>query len=235
MAPLRTRTLEDEAYRLTVTDKKLPEVHIRSRAPWGAMHALSTLRFLMQVEHTVETGEVRVSLPVCDIKDKPAHAHRALLVPYVRDPHIMEFTEENDPFGGSATSEISEIFQWIDLGVQLKFNMLHWEVLVPNEEKFVHFLDLMRVTAGYAARRGMQLMPQVDLGHPGIPEGKKALFLRRLGQELQGTCALVHLGPRGRRALRAIRSYAQAAGHQLAAAVAPTARADSRARQRLLR
>ena len=204
--PLRGRTLEDEAYRLTVEAAAaaggVPTVRVRSRAPWGALHALTTLRHLMQVEHTVESGEVRVYVPVCDIQDKPVHAHRALMVPYTRAPHVMDFVENGDPFEGTEKSDISEIFQWIDIGVQLKFNVLHWEVVIKTEEKLVHFVDLLRTTAGYAGRRGLQVMVQVDMDHPQIPPGRRTEFLRRMAAAVQDTSALLHLGPRGRRFLR---------------------------------
>ena len=110
----------------------------------GALHALSTLRHLMQVEHTVETGEVRVYLPICDIHDKPVHLHRALVIPFERNAHLLEYVEGTDAFEGTTRSELSEVLQWIDIGASLKFNVLHWEVMVKGEQRFVHLLDMIR-------------------------------------------------------------------------------------------
>ena len=139
-------------------------------------------------------------VPVCDIEDGPAHRHRALVVPFARDAHVLEYAAGGtDPFEGTTRTELPEILQWIDIGASLKLNVLHWEVMAKNENRFVHLLDMIKVVAGYAARRGLQLMPQVHLDHARVPAPARALFLRNLTRVLQDTSPLVHLGPGGAR------------------------------------
>lgn len=141
--PLHERKLEHETYALHATQGKLTHVHLRAASQWGALLGLQTLSMLLEITHSETTIHAAAHLPSTPFSEGPHLLHRAIRIP--------------------STFDVSEIRHAIDHGAQLKFNVLHWDVLADG--RLVLPFEMVRMVVQYAYLRGLQVMFElVDWG-----------------------------------------------------------------------
>ena len=142
--------LQKEEYHLTIEEKK---ICIKASSKKGVIWALTSLYLL------IKKGEV----PCCEIKDKPRHAHRGLLLDCCR--HFFE------------VEEVKKIIEEMSL---VKMNVLHWHLSDDqgfriqsksfprlNEiSKPYYTQEEIKEIVQYASLRGVDILPEIDLpGH----------------------------------------------------------------------
>lgn len=168
-ASLHKITCKQESYRLEVSASG--GVALTAPTAWGAMHGIRTLRQLLEVR-----DDNSAWLFPCIIEDVPTHQHRGVLVPH--------------------GTPLADLQQWIDHVAVLKYNVLHWPLLMAGEEELPHVLEFVRIITAYAARRGMQtlLRLQIDTDKLNTKELRHA-FVERLLAHSQNTSPLVDVDP----------------------------------------
>lgn len=123
---------QDESYSLRVTSDG---VHMRARTTWGALHAVTTLKQLIVVD-----DERRATVPFCDVRDAPAHAHRGVMV---------------DARGGLDDTSLSpsQLRELVDLMGYVKLNALRFRLDAQSYPP--ELVDRLRI---YAMRRGVRVL-----------------------------------------------------------------------------
>lgn len=138
--PLQERALQHEHFSLHATPGKLTHVHVRGASQWGALLGLYSLGMLLGITHTDTEIRAAVHLPSTPLSEGPRVAHRGLRLPPTLDTPALRTC--------------------IDRGAQLKFNVLHWVVMVDG--RLVMPVAMVRMVVQYAFLRGMQVMFELD-------------------------------------------------------------------------
>ena len=156
---VRGNELPEEGYRINVGEKK---VEIAASCERGAIWGLTTLYLLKNQE-----GKI----PVCRIEDAPSLAHRGLMLDCAR--HFF------------SAGEVKRIIEYSTLA---KINVLHWHLsddqgwriesrqfpLLHETGGSYYTQDEIRQIVEYARRRGMEIIPEIDL--PGHTSGILAAY-----------------------------------------------------------
>ena len=151
----------DESYELDVRPKS---ISITAPTQFGAMRAMETLLQLLS-HHRESALAAGTHFPCVKIKDRPRFAWRGLLLDASR--HFMP---------------VENVFRTLDGMAAVKMNVLHWHlsddhgwrvelknspelVARASEGQYYTQEDIRKVVA-YAARRGIRVVPEVDMpGH----------------------------------------------------------------------
>ncbi|AWV98951.1 glycoside hydrolase family 20 protein [Arcticibacterium luteifluviistationis] len=106
---LHDNKLKDEAYEITVSTSK---VILKAGSNKGFFYAYQSLLQLLSDEiYDRNSALVKLSLPVCNIKDEPRFVYRGLMLDVGR--HMMP---------------VSFVKKFIDLMAMYKFNQFHWHL-----------------------------------------------------------------------------------------------------------
>jgi hypothetical protein len=169
--PLHQRQPRHEEYTLHATGSDFTHVHLQAASEWGALLGLQSLRMLLDISHSSTAIHAAVRLPAQPWTERPVVSHRAVRVPFGTD--------------------LPELRHMIDESVQIKFNVLHWEVL--QDGQLAHPLGVIRMLVQYAYQRGMQVLFELASWGSASPE-QQAAFLRVFLP--LSTAPLVHVGDR---------------------------------------
>lgn len=156
---VRENELPEEGYRINVEEK---QVEISASCERGVIWGLTTLYLLKNQE-----GKI----PVCRIEDAPALEHRGLMLDCAR--HFF------------SAGEVKRIIEYCTLA---KINVLHWHLsddqgwriesrqfpLLHETSGSYYTQDEIRQIVEYARRRGMEIIPEIDL--PGHTSGILAAY-----------------------------------------------------------
>ncbi|RKP35360.1 glycoside hydrolase superfamily [Dimargaris cristalligena] len=159
---------DDESYSLKIpTPEQSTKATIKAKSVWGALRGMETLS---QLVYTTRAGALVIgSLPV-DITDKPAYAHRGLMLDTSRN-----------------FFPVADIKRTLDAMSYNKLNVFHWHIVDaqswPIESKFMPELyqkgayspsmtyshrevkDIIQ----YARVRGIRVIPEFDMpGHVSV-------------------------------------------------------------------
>ena len=166
----------NEGYTLKVEKRNVNQITAKAPSKNGLLYALQTARQL------INTSDF--SIPVCIINDEPAFSWRAFMLDESRHFHGMETVKTlldemvrlkfntfhwhlvDDP---GWRIEIKKYPKLTEIGSKRDFSHKEitdeWDKLYPNRKMF-YTQDEIREIVKYAANRGIQIMPEIEVpGH----------------------------------------------------------------------
>lgn len=169
--PLHQRQPRHEEYTLHATGSDFTHVHLQAASEWGALLGLQSVRMLLDISHSDTEIHAAIRLPTQPWTERPSVGHRAVRVPFGTD--------------------LPELRHAIDESAQIKYNVVHWEVL--QDGQLAHPMGVIRMLVQYAYQRGLQVLFELASWGSASPE-QQAAFLRVFLP--LSTAPLVHVGDR---------------------------------------
>ncbi|HBG40159.1 MAG TPA: glycoside hydrolase family 20 [Porphyromonadaceae bacterium] len=168
----------NEGYRLTIGNKHKNRITAEASTKNGLLYALQSLRQI------IKNDQGKFSVPVCTIEDEPAFPWRAFMLDESRHFHGMHVVKGlldemarlklnifhwhlvDDP---GWRIEIKQYPELTTIGSKRDFSHKQvaeeWDKLYPNRKMF-YTQDEISEIVRYAADRGIQIMPEIEVpGH----------------------------------------------------------------------
>ncbi len=178
-------SLQKEAYKLKVTDKRM---EIVAHAEPGFFYALQTLRQLIG-ERSDEAGK---QIPACMIEDRPAHAVRGFMIDVGRN-----------------FQSLSSLKELIEVMARYKYNTFHWHLtdypawrieskVYPQltaaenhrstrDPGMYYTYEQIRELIRYAREKQINVIPEMDM------PGHSASFTKAMGFKMESTQGMLAL------------------------------------------
>ncbi len=180
-----------ESYDLVVTSEGAT---IRARSGLGVLHALATLRQLLQ------THAGAWALPALSLHDAPRFGWRGVMIDTAR--HFMRLSTLERQIDAMAKVKLDVLHLHLSDNEGFRVQSLRYPALTAHEHGRFYTQEQIRALVRYAARRGIRIVPEFDL--PGHAAAITRAYPQLAPGNAAGSEVLDVTDPRTRRFVRGL-------------------------------